>query len=281
MTQRYAIKIAYLGKNYQGFQRQDSSIRTIEGEIATALIELGIIKDFPSARYSAAGRTDSGVHALSQVISFDSLRDPIYLEEINQKLPEDMYAWGIAKVDNEFQARRSAAKRTYRYYINYSNEKLSIMRKALKKLVGTHDFAKLCKKPDNLPDGRPKSTILTLVTAKVRLIRKNSLLEFEFSSQSFLWHQVRKMVSLVLAIGKKEFPVKVIEQVLDPTSENIKRNTALAPAEGLILYEIEYPNILFESLMKKITIKNKLLKKLNSYNSTLAVMKLMKEFLLK
>ncbi|MBN1331250.1 MAG: tRNA pseudouridine(38-40) synthase TruA [Candidatus Heimdallarchaeota archaeon] len=279
MTQRYAVKIAYLGKNYQGFQRQENSIRTIEGEIATTLTDLGIIKDFSSARYSAAGRTDRGVHALSQVISFDSLRDTIYLEEINQKLPEDMYAWGIVKVDNDFHARRSATKRTYRYYLNYSNERLVLMRKALKKLIGTHDFIKLCKKPDDLSNGRPKSTTLTLLTAKVRLIRKNSLLEFEFSSQSFLWHQVRKMVSLVLAIGKKELPIKAIEQVLDPTGERLKKNIILAPAEGLILYEIEYPGIKFEPLIRKMIIEKKFLRELQSYSSTFAVMQLMKRFL--
>ncbi|HUT82588.1 MAG TPA: tRNA pseudouridine(38-40) synthase TruA [Candidatus Bathyarchaeia archaeon] len=280
MTQRYAVKIAYIGKNYRGFQRQETSIRTIEGEIETALSSLGIIKDFSSARYTAAGRTDKGVHALSQVISFDSLRETIYLEEINQKLPDDVYAWGIAKVDNDFHARRAVKKRTYRYYINYSNEKLALMRKALKKLIGTHDFVKLCKKPDDLSDGRPKSTVLTLVTAKVHLLRKKDILEFEFSSQSFLWHQVRKMVSLVLAIGKREFPVKAIDQALDPTSERLKRNSVLAPAEGLVLYKIEYSGIQFESSTKKIFYKEKILGELNRYNSTLAVAQLMKKFLL-
>ncbi|MHA1220662.1 MAG: tRNA pseudouridine(38-40) synthase TruA [Candidatus Heimdallarchaeota archaeon] len=277
MTQRYAVKFAYLGTRYKGFQRQKSPIHTVEGKILEVLTKLEIIKSPQEAKYSAAGRTDTGVHALTQVITFDSLREPIYLEEINQLLPEDIYAWGKTKVNDEFSARRQATKRTYRYYITYSKENIGLMRKSLKKMLGDHDFARLCKKPSTLPSGQPKSTKLTLEAAKVKLLRKNNLLEFEFKSRSFLWHQVRKMVTLVLAIGKGDYPVQVVENFLDPQAEQIKLTMKLAPPDGLVLFDVEYPGITFEPMKKTMKVEQMLLRKMNSHASTVEVMKSMKK----
>ena len=132
MVQRYAVKFAYLGRNYHGFQRQKGSVQTVEGVIIDVLKQLKIINNVKEAQYNAAGRTDRGVHALGQVVAFDSLREAIHLGEINQLLPEDIYAWGITKVESEFSARRNATRRTYRYYITYSNEKISLIKRSLK-----------------------------------------------------------------------------------------------------------------------------------------------------
>lgn len=279
MTKRFAIKIAYIGKEYQGFQRQTESIKTVEGTILDALIELEIINNASESKYSASGRTDKGVNAISQVIAFDSLKDKIYLEEINNNFPRDIYAWAKAEVKENFHPRRDALLRTYRLYHYYFNEDLKLMTKALQKLKGTHDFIKLCKKSDNLLDGSPKSTVLTLETAKFNL--QNNLLEFEFSSRSFLWNQVRKMVSLILDIGSGKYPPEIIDEILNPPTSKPKGGIKPVAPDGLVLYDVNYENIKFIPITKKIPFETRLLEKLNFYSSTSAVLKLMKDSLTK
>ena len=279
MTVRFAIKIAYIGKGYQGFQRQTESIKTVEGTILDTLIELEIINNASESRYSAAGRTDKGVNAISQVIAFDSLKDKIYLEEINDLFPKDIYVWAKAEVKENFHPRRDALLRTYRLYHYYSNEDLKLMTKAMKKLRGTHDFVKLCKKSDNLQDGSPKSTTLTLEIAKFSL--QNDLLEFEFSSRSFLWNQVRKMVSLILDIGSGKYPPEILDEILNPPTSKPKGGIKPVPPDGLVLYDIHYKNIKFIPITKQISIESRLRENLNFYSSTSAVLKLMKDTITK
>ncbi|NHJ31445.1 MAG: tRNA pseudouridine(38-40) synthase TruA [Asgard group archaeon] len=279
MTKRFAIKIAYIGKEYQGFQRQTESIKTVEGTIIEALKELEIINSVSESRYSAAGRTDKGVNAINQVIVFDSLRDEIYLEELNNSFPDDIYAWAITKVPDNFHARKDALLRTYRFYHYYFGENLKIMTKALKKLEGTHDFTKLCKKPDKFSDGSSKSTVLTLESAKLEL--QDKILRFEFSSRSFLWNQVRKMVSVVLAIGAGKYPLKMIDEVLDTNSLEPKGGIKPVPPEGLVLYDVYYKDLKFTKIAKKTSFEARINEKLNSHSSTSAILELMKDSLLK
>ena len=280
MVPRFAVKIAYIGKSYHGFQRQKEGIETVEGKIVNALHQLKIINKLEKSRYSAAGRTDAGVNALAQVIAFDSLREKIYLEEINQVLPDDIYAWEIAEVEPQFNARRDAKYRTYKYFIPYSNENIEQMKKGLKKLLGTHNFVNLCKKPDVLPSGQTKSTILTLEKASVKLIKERELLEFEFTSQSFLWKQVRKMVSLILDIGREKYSLEIIDETLNPKNKGPKGGIKPVRPEGLVLYDVDYDDISFKAIEKKELISYQLLEKLNSYSSTVAVLDLLKKIIL-
>jgi len=278
MTKRYAIKIAYIGKGYQGFQRQTESIKTIEGKIIEVLIKLEIIRSLSESRYSAAGRTDKGVNAISQVIAFDSLREEIHLEELNTYFPDDIYAWAIAEVNSDFNARRNAYQRTYKYYHYYFNENIKLMSKALKKLEGNHDFTKLCKK-DKLVDGTKKSTEISLDSAKLR--RQRNLIRFEFTSRSFLWNQVRKMVSIVLDVGSGKYSLDIIDDVLNPETPLPKGGIRLVPPEGLVLYDVKYKSINFVEVQKKTPFKARIQKKLNFYSSSSAVMELIKDILLK
>jgi tRNA pseudouridine38-40 synthase len=279
MTKQFAIKVAYLGKNYQGFQRQAESIKTIEKSIFEALIELEIINIISEARYSSAGRTDRGVNAIGQVITFNSLREEVYLEELNTILPNDIYAWAIAEVKENFNARRDALLRTYRFYHYHFDENFKLMKKALKKLEGTHDFAKLCKKADILPSGIEKSTILNLETAKLN--KRDNILEFEFASRSFLWNQIRKMVSVILAIGSGKYTLEIIDEILNPQSLEPKGGIKPVPPEGLVLYDVYYKDLKFTTLAKKASFQDGIHEKLNSYSSTSAVLELMKNSLLK
>jgi tRNA pseudouridine38-40 synthase len=251
MVQRFALKIAYLGQNYFGFQRQKGDIPTIEGTILDVLQQLEIINSFSAARYSAAGRTDRGVNALGQVIAFDSLRDKIYLEEINQYLPDDIYAWAISPVHSDFNARYDATKRTYHYFYPYGIEFFDILSKTIGTLEGTHDFQKFAKKSDPLPSGKKKKTVLTLEKATVKQLSSQQLLCFEFVSQSFLWKQVRKMVSLLIDIGKGIYDASIISKAFDPSDPEPHCGIKPAPAVGLLLYKVVYPNIPFKTIDKK------------------------------
>ncbi|MGC9778251.1 MAG: tRNA pseudouridine(38-40) synthase TruA [Candidatus Heimdallarchaeota archaeon] len=280
MVTRFALKIAYIGKDYQGFQQQPNSIKTIEGTLIDVLEELGYINDAPTARYSAAGRTDKGVNAISQVIAFNSKREELYLEELNNKLPKDIFAWPKTRVETEFNARKDASKRTYRYYQVYGNENIKLMKMGLKKLHGTHDFAKLCKKQDKLPDGSDRSTVLTIDNANVKLLKKQKLLQYEFSSRNFLWKQVRKMVSLIQAVGSNRYPLDFIDEVLTPAIPVSKGGIKPASAEGLVLYDVKYESIKFEKLRKTTIILPLLLEKINSQKSSLAVLELMQKTIL-
>ena len=281
MTKRFAVKIAYLGKNYQGFQRQKGSIPTIEEEITTTLKELEIIESLSKAQYTAAGRTDAGVNALGQVIAFDSLRDEIYLEELNQHLPNDIYAWAITTVNSDFNARKNATQRFYRYFASYNNENIKLMKQAARKLVGNHDFIKLCKTPDRYSDGSKKSTTITLEKAEISLNKEKNLLQFDFSSRSFLWKQVRKMVSLLVAIGRKEYPLSIIDDVFDLASKEPKGGIKPAPPVGLVLYKVDYTEIVFTLLKKKSLIENLIRKEISNHSSTLAVLRLIEKQIIK
>ncbi|MDK2795451.1 MAG: tRNA pseudouridine38-40 synthase, partial [Archaeoglobaceae archaeon] len=104
---RYAIKIAYFGDNFFGSQFQPDR-RTVAGEILKALKSFGI-----DSRLSFAGRTDTGVHALGQVVAFNT-ESKITPRMLNSELPEDITAWALAEVPEDFNPRK-ASSRVYSY----------------------------------------------------------------------------------------------------------------------------------------------------------------------
>ena len=114
---RVALKMAYFGTIYYGFQIQPD-VPTIERELFKAFGMLGIFDDPKDANYSASGRTDRGVHAIGQVVSFDSDRPGLTSPRIiNSSLPEGIWIWARSEVPEDFDARRNAISREYRYFI--------------------------------------------------------------------------------------------------------------------------------------------------------------------
>nr|HDO80066.1 tRNA pseudouridine(38-40) synthase TruA [Candidatus Bathyarchaeota archaeon] len=227
---RYAVKLAYLGTNYFGFQRQPSKV-TVESVLLEGLRRAGMIGSVREAKYASAGRTDRGVHAVSQVIAFNTDKEPC-LPVLNAFLPRDVCCWAYAEVPEEFNPRRDALVKTYRYYAVWRGENLKSMRKAASFLIGTHDFKNLCK-----PRGG-ESTVRTLKEVKVEKV--GIFLCFTLSARSFLWKMARKIVSALLMVGRGSKPPEFITRLLDP---NFKVQEGVEPAkpEGLILYDIMYP----------------------------------------
>jgi tRNA pseudouridine38-40 synthase len=228
---RYAFKIAYFGENFHGSQYQPD-VRTVEGEILKALDKLGI-KD---PKLKCASRTDAGVHALGQVIVFNS-EETIFPRILNSELPNDITAWAWAKVDDDFDPRH-AKRRTY-VYVMYGNDDFDIsrMRKALKLVTGTHDFSNFTRK-----FGEGNSCVRTIYNAEIRADR--GFIIFEFTANAFTWNMVRCLVSALVEIGKSHRNLEWFEDMLHP--EKHRERIEPAPPHGLILKDVEYEDLEFE-----------------------------------
>ncbi|MEX2706510.1 MAG: tRNA pseudouridine(38-40) synthase TruA [Candidatus Freyrarchaeum guaymaensis] len=227
---RYAIRLAYLGGNYHGFQSQPN-MKTVEGTLLEALKKVGWITDPKKAYYNYAGRTDQGVNALCQTIAFNTEKKLI-LPALNTNLPRDMRCWAYAQVPESFDPRRDALLRTYKYYAIYEGENLRQMKRAASLLKGTHDFRNLCTPKPN------ERTVRTLFESKIE--KRGDILVFTFASKGFLWKMVRKTVTAIREIGRGKKPLQYVKELLDP---NYTPRGGVSPAdpEGLILFDVKYP----------------------------------------
>jgi tRNA pseudouridine38-40 synthase len=145
---KVALKIAYIGTNFHGFQRQPNH-RTVEGEIIYTLRKLGYIDDLDTAKFGIAGRTDRGVHSLGNVISFISEKEVI-INQINNKLPEDIQIIAKAPVRYGFKPRYAQCKH-YRYIFYEKDLNIEAMRKLATVFKGRHDFTNFSKRSQKSP----------------------------------------------------------------------------------------------------------------------------------
>ena len=211
--QRYKIKIEYDGTPFVGWQFQNNGL-SVQKVIQDAVFDLSQEKVI----VIAAGRTDSGVHALSQVAHFDlkkKIKKKKFLRGLNQHIGnKPVTVLKIEKVKKKFHARFSAKKRIYRYIIinrqaptvlrknkawhirKSLNTKL--MKKGAKILEGTHDFSTF-----RSSSCQSRSPVKTL--NKVKIKKNNEIIEIVFSSKSFLQQQVRSMVGSLKYLGEGAF----------------------------------------------------------------------------
>jgi len=160
---RVALKLAYIGTEFHGSQIQPN-VETVEGELFKALRNLGIIESPKSANYTCAGRTDAGVHALEQVIAFDTEKLNLAIPRvINSELPPGIWVWAHAEVPLSFDARRDAVSRHYRYVMSGKEYDISRIREASKFLLGTHDFENFSR------TNGEKSTVRTIERIDARV----------------------------------------------------------------------------------------------------------------
>ena len=241
---RYKCILSYDGTNYMGFQIQDD-LPTIELELMKAIKKmLNVdVKIYPS------GRTDRYVHAKGQVIHFDLEKHltPLQLKRgINTYLNEDIHIIDVEEVDENFHARFSAKSKEYRYYINtneldpitrnYSaniyNLDYDKMNDAIKLFIGTHDFKGFASAQID----KRKDTVKTIFDAKINKL--DNYLEFIFIGTGFLKYQVRRMMGLLIEIGRgKETKEKILE-VFDKKDPKISHK--IAEGKGLFLYKVNY-----------------------------------------
>jgi tRNA pseudouridine38-40 synthase len=222
---KYAIKIAYFGDNFFGSQFQPDR-RTVAGEILKALEAFGI-----NSKLSFAGRTDAGVHALGQVVSF-STESRITPRMLNSELPDDITAWAIAQVPESFNPRR-AESRIYSYVFYDENYDIPAIEEALKILHGTWDFS-------NFTRGY-KGGKRTIYRAELQKSREFLVLEIE--GNAFTWNMVRCIVTALKKVGK-EGDLEWFKKMLSP--EKHRERVQPSPPEGLLLKDVIYRDISFE-----------------------------------
>ncbi len=245
---RIALKIAYIGTDYHGFQVQPD-VNTVEGELFRALEELNIINDPHDANYIASGRTDGGVHALGQVIAFDTDNPDIVLPRaVNSKLPPAIWAWASARVPDEFDPRRDALSREYRY-IMCGQYNISLLRNASRLLKGVHDFTNF-----STPD-KDRSSISMVKSINVRVEREFMIIDIQ--ANHFVWHMVRKIATAMRLVGSGARDLAWLEQMLSPG--DYIEGLEPAPAYGLVLKDVEYRNMIwYDDAYAKKTITEKL-----------------------
>ena len=244
---RYQIIIEYVGTNFRGWQIQKKG-PTIQGFIQEKLSKL--LKE--KIILNGQGRTDAGVHSYEQSAHFDcknKIIDTIkFLNSINYFLNKKNIAIKkIKKRNHKFHARFSAKQRIYKYIIfnqisSPMIEKqrgwhirkpldLEIMKKGAKKLLGKNDYSTF-----RASSCSAKSPIKTIRSIKIKS-SKNKI-EIQFSSQSFLQHQVRSMVGCLKYLAEKKWDLKTFEKRFRSKKRTLC--APLAPPGGLFLFRVLY-----------------------------------------
>lgn len=242
----YKVILAYDGTDFAGFQRQSEAV-TVQGEVETALHALG----WGGASIRAAGRTDAGVHAQGQVISFEmdwKHPDTDLQKAMNAKLPQGISARSIERAAPDFHPRYDAVYRTYRYRLNLDPVKdplqeryawrigprvdHELMKKAGQSLIGQHDFVAFGRA--HTPGG---STVREV--KKVEWFGTPDGLAVEITANAFLYHMVRRIVNVLVDIGRGKHAPEIIREALADLSPD--QVTGLAPPQGLSLIEVGYP----------------------------------------
>ncbi len=241
----YQLKIAYDGTNFFGFQRQGDT-RTVQSEIERVLRQF----KWTGKSILCAGRTDTGVHASGQVITFElDWKHGIdtLLKALNAQMPEDIAVDAVSMADDGFHPRYNAISRCYHYRIYCQPNRnplrdrfawrvwppvsIEPMQVAAKTLLGTHNFSAF-----GAPTQKGGHTIRTIFEAEWTQMQED---EFHFSvrANAFLYHMVRKMVFLQVKIGQGLWDV---EKILLGVEDQYPQLPGLAKPNGLILVEVQY-----------------------------------------
>ena len=229
---KVALKIGYEGAQFSGSQIQPDQ-RTVEGELLKALKDVDAIENIETANLSSSGRTDAGVHAISQVVTFHATNPRMAVPRVlNSKLPRDVWAWAYAEVSDDFDPRRHAIRRKYRYVLNAEDYDISKMRDAAKLMIGEHNFSNFAKKDKN----NPHSTVRKIEKLDIR--STGPVIKIDIVANAYLWNMIRKIVSALTFVGRNSRPVEWVSLMLDP--ENYEEGIELAPAYGLVFLDVQY-----------------------------------------
>ncbi|HWP28970.1 MAG TPA: tRNA pseudouridine(38-40) synthase TruA [Chloroflexota bacterium] len=242
------LALEYDGTAYHGFGIQPEA-PTIQGVLEAALAAtLG-----HPVRVTPGGRTDSGVHAVGQVVSLRTtsrLAVEAVQRAVNARLPRDVLVRAVTEAAPGFDARRSALWRWYRYtlwrdrlpniwwqrycYHVWGPLDLAAMRRASRRLVGRHDFAALAT---HQSQNAPGSTVRTVLQA--RWVVEGAFWHFDVIADAFLRHMVRAMVGTLLQVGRGVLTPNDVTAVL--RSGDRRQAGETVPAAGLTLMQIGYP----------------------------------------
>ena len=239
------ITIEYDGKDFNGWQKQPEKLN-IQGEIERA-IEI-ITKE--KVNLIGSGRTDAGVNALNQIANF-KIENDIPIEKIpyalNSQLKKSIRVKKAEVVDDRFNSRYNAKKKTYIYTINNSEQGTAIyrymqyhypikldenkMNEAAKYFIGEHDF-----KAFKASGTSSKSSVRTIYEAKV--IREGELIKIILTGNGFLYNMVRIIAGTLVEVGEGKINTEDVNNIIDKKKKKNAGRTL--PPTGLCLYNVEY-----------------------------------------
>ena len=247
-TTKIVLIVEYDGTRYHGFQLQ-ANLPTIQKELEKALCKLTEER----GRVMAASRTDAGVHARGQVVSFRARSShslQTFINGLNYYLPRDIAVKAAHRLRDSFNVRRHAVSREYNYYILNSLTRsplregfsylvsgrldIDAMKQACQALVGEHDFASFV----NNNEVAAKSTVRKVYRA--RMIRDGEFVIFNMVANSFLMHQVRNTVGTLIRVGLGKMSCEEFYSILEEKKPGLAWPTA--PARGLCLMQVNYQN---------------------------------------
>ena len=242
---RLKLVLEYDGTAYHGWQVQPGLL-TIQGVLQDLLARLA----GRPVQVTGAGRTDAGVHACGQVASFAAelrLDPPRLRRALNASLPRDIVVCAVEEVPEDFDARRSAWAKTYRYtvlrreypsarlgrcslYTPYSLD-VEAMAEGARIFLGTHDFSAF-----RAGTCAARSPVRTVLDASWR--QAGDLWDFEITGNAFLQHMVRIIVGTLLEVGRGRRTLAEVATALD--SRDRRQAGKTAPPHGLCLLEVQY-----------------------------------------
>lgn len=238
------LTLAYDGSGFRGWAK-NSGQRTVEGVLSDALSRvLG-----EDSKLSVAGRTDAGVHARGQVASFiaDGRVDLERLQRsINRMLAPEIVADEVRRAPEGFNARRSATAREYRYRIHtgpwpdpfearfvwHRPGELAVtpMRAAARTILGEHDFASFCRRPQS------GGTVRRL--ERLSIARVGDRIDISARANAFLHQMVRALVGTLVSVGDGRLDARAVHEIL--VERDRLRTPQMAPAHGLTLERVIY-----------------------------------------
>jgi len=241
----FKVTIEYDGTAYAGWQRQPNQ-PTIQEAVEAAF--RSITRADVSA--IAAGRTDAGVHAIGQVVSFKTekaLSAGDWLRALNATLPEDISVRSVEQVPDDFHARYAAVRKLYAYRILHRPERsvlergrawhiygkldLDAMRKAAGYLVGKHDFSSFQGHPTDVEN--PMCDL-----QRMEIVRDQDIVRIEIEADRFLKQMVRAMVGTLVEVGQEKRKPEEMKRILEAKDRRAAGYTA--PAQGLYLVRVDY-----------------------------------------
>lgn len=244
---RIALAVEYDGSGFRGWQTQPGG-GTVQDALQEALLQFAGVP----LRVICAGRTDAGVHALGQVVHFDTaLERPMFswVRGVNTFLPAAVAVRWAQPVANAFHARASAHARHYRYLllnrahrtglwpgrVGWYHQALDLaaMRRAAGLLLGERDFSAF-----RAAECQANSPVKTM--RKADITRYGDLLVFDFEASAFLHHMVRNLVGSLVHVGKGKRPPEWIDELLAAGDRRLAAPTFAAA--GLYLAAVRYPS---------------------------------------
>ncbi len=245
---KYCVTVSYCGRAYYGFQRQKNKV-TVQGTIEK------VLSDYMGAptTIKAAGRTDTGVHAIGQTFCFETkkrLNGDRFLLTMNRLLPKDIYFKSIREVEDSFDARHSCTGKVYEYrftvlrrnplwdglvtHLQRDDFKFDGFLQGLMPFKGEHNFRNFTTKPEDVA-----SFVRHVDAIDARYEEADDLVVVRFRGDGFMRYQIRMMIGTAIRVGLGKLTVEDVENAL---SEEGDRHIVpfKADPDGLYLMEVLY-----------------------------------------